>query len=188
MDPMLRLADSKQWWRLSDSWFSWMVCSLVLIRLQSIEKINREGKGRRRGAEGCFRWSLCATEAKLANKCPVTWDSRPEGRWGWSLLSVVRFSAFGLWAVNSFMKFVFSFYWRNFPHKVPLQAIKTPSESWEPHSIFVLVISFLQWVFFPPLLVAPCQSSPSPSSPSQLLIPRSFVFLDPPCWKCCFLL
>lgn len=120
----------------SKSWFSMMVHSLVLIwflGLEKIEKVREERSPFTGGTEGCFRefTNSSDSEVKIASKCPTKWDSRPEGSSVWSLLSMVRFSGFGLWAVNSSMKFVFSFYWKKVPHKVPLQTIKTHSKSWE---------------------------------------------------------
>lgn len=110
---------------------------------------------------------------------PMPWDSRPEGTLGRSQPSVVRLSGFGLWAIHSSVRFVFSFYWRKCSHKVLLQIIKS-SNSWEVHSICMPCS-------FPPSnvsslpLVAPFQHIPlfidsmPPNHPKKFCFPRTTI-------------
>ena len=122
----------------------------------------------RDGAEGCL-WettdrSVCDSEAELAHECP--WHGRAGLREARLIpLSMARFPGLGLWAVNSSMRFVFSFYWRKFPHKVLLQTIKTPSNSWELHSSACL--------WFPP----PVYLLPSPLSNNSTSVSLSIHFI-----------
>lgn len=102
----------------------------------------------------------------------MPWDSRPEGTLGRSQLSVVRLLGFGWWAIHSSMRFVFSFYWRKFSHKVLLQLIKS-SNSWELHSI-CMPCNFLPSNVSSLPLVAPFQPIPPSSIPCHLVIPRNF--------------
>lgn len=154
------------WWSVPWLWFGFW----------AQRKWTEKGRGAwspfRDGAEGClgettYR-SVCYSEAELAHECP--WHGRAGLREaGLIPLSMARFPGFGLWAVNSSMRFVFSFYWRKFPHKVLLQTIKNPLRllrtTFHLHALW----------FPPPMYLLPSSLSNNSTSLSLLIhfIPMS---------------